>query len=131
MKFKERRSNNCLRAARETWKPPDKNNSAENPLSKAQKKKGAEAVGVGKIKKNLKNTKQTGISFPNVCVLGCGKSRSDYLPANDFESAHLFQFLCCKSCRLSAALGMRPNLRQNQWSVQLRIWFNYLISSIQ
>jgi len=83
--------------------------------SAKHKKKKAEAVLVGKIKKNLKNTKQTGDKFSQcVCVLGCGKSRSDYLPANDFESAHLFQFLCCKSCRLSAALGMRPNLRQNQ-----------------
>jgi len=36
--------------------------------SAKHKKKKAEAVLVGKIKKNLKNTKQTGISFPNVCV---------------------------------------------------------------
>jgi len=57
--------------------------------SAKHKKKRAEAVGVGKLRKS-ENTKQTGISFPNVCVLGCGKSRSDYLPANDFESAHLF-----------------------------------------
>lgn len=29
----------------------------------------------------------------SMCVNG--ESRSDYLPANDFESAHLFQFFFC------------------------------------